>query len=484
VSVIALLGRPNVGKSSLFNRLIRRSAALVDDRPGVTRDRHYGRLAISGREGLLVDTGGFELGSEPLASPINEQIRLALLECDLAVLVVDGQLGVHPRDGELADLIRRSGRPCVVAVNKIDGPEKENLALEFHKLGVEGIFPVSAAHGLGVEALKAAISPYLDEEAPPDEAAPPRIAVIGRPNAGKSSLINRLCGQNRLVVDEIPGTTRDAVDVAIDVDGRPYVLVDTAGVRRRGRVSEKLEKLSVLRALKSLEKCDVAFLTVDGTQGLADQDAHIAGHAFEKGRPLVILVNKWDAVKEKKEARAAFQRDLELKMAFLEKAPWLTVSALKGHGLPRLWPLVDRIMAQYSSRATTAQVNRALAAAVEAHTPPYVGKSRLKFYYATQASTRPPSFVVFANRPEAVHFSYKRYLINRLREAFKLDLIPARVFFRSRHEDWAEKTLKSSGPKKGLSPKKGPGPKRSLAFPKSPGPKKSLAPKKSPAKKK
>jgi GTP-binding protein len=414
---------------------------LVDDRPGVTRDRHYGRLNIDDREGLLVDTGGFELADGPLASPINEQIRLALEECDLAVLVVDGLLGRHPRDAELADLIRRSGRPSILAVNKIDSPEKESLALEFHELGVDTLFPVSAAHGLGVRDLESALYAYLTET-PNDsseERLAPRVAVIGRPNAGKSSLINKLCGQNRLVVDSTPGTTRDAVDVTLSIEGRPYVLVDTAGVRRRGRVSEKLEKLSVLRALKSLEKCDVAFLVIDATLGLADQDAHIAGYAFERGRPIVLIINKWDLIAERLEARTAFQRDLELKMAFLEKAPWLTVSAKTGQGINKMWPLVDRIMEQFASRAPTAEVNRVVSAAVEAHTPPYVGKARLKFYYATQASTRPPSFVLFANHPEAVHYSYKRFLINRLKEAFKLDLIPVRVFFRSRHEDWQDK---------------------------------------------
>jgi GTP-binding protein len=455
MSVIALVGRPNVGKSSLFNRLLRRSAALVDDRPGVTRDRHYGRLSIDDRAGLLVDTGGFELAAEPLSSPINEQIHLALLECDLAVLVVDGLLGRHPRDAELADLIRRSGRPSILAVNKIDSPEKEALALEFHGLGFEDLLPVSAAHGLGVSSLEDALYHYLSE-APPmeEEQFAPRIAVIGRPNAGKSSLINRLCGHNRLVVDPTPGTTRDAVDVTLEIKGRPYVLVDTAGVRRRGRVSEKLEKLSVLRALKSLEKCDVAFLVVDASEGLADQDAHIAGYAFERGRPIVLVVNKWDLISEKLEIRTAFQRDLELKMAFLEKAPWMTVSAKSGQGLNKLWPLVDRIMEQFASRAPTAEVNRVVSAAVEAHNPPYVGKGRLKFYYATQASTRPPSFVLFANHPEAVHYSYKRFLINRLKEAFNLDLIPVRVFFRSRHEDWPDKGQNKNGPKKPGASKK------------------------------
>jgi GTP-binding protein len=443
MSTITLVGRPNVGKSSLFNRLLNRSAAIVDNRPGVTRDRHYGRLVIEDREGLLVDTGGFELASENLAGPINTQIHLALEESDLVILVTDGQLGCHPRDQELADLVRRSGRPAVLAVNKIDSPEKNHLASEFYQLGNFEILPLSAAHGLGIGALKDILYQSLEPRAEIPEDAPPRIAVIGRPNAGKSSLINKLCGQNRLVVDSIPGTTRDAVDVTLSHNGKDYVLVDTAGMRRRGRVDEKLEKLSVLRALKSLERCDAAVLVIDAVQGLADQDAHIAGYAFERGRPVIILVNKWDLISEKKEVREAFQKALDLKLTFLEKtAPYLTVSALKGQGLSRLWPLVDQIMAQYASRAATADVNRVIQAAVEAHTPPQIGRGRLKFYYATQASTRPPSFVLFANRPEEIHFSYRRFLVNRLKEAFGLNMVPVRIFFRSRHEDWPEKPRK------------------------------------------
>ncbi|MDR1080988.1 MAG: ribosome biogenesis GTPase Der [Deltaproteobacteria bacterium] len=522
-ALIAILGRPNVGKSSLFNRLAGRPAALVDDRPGVTRDRHYADFEIDGRRGFLVDTGGFDAaGLDPLAGPIAEQIAAALEECDLALLVTDAMAGLRPEDGEIARLARRSSKPVVVAANKTDSPEKEALAHEFHELGFGELFPVSAAHGYGIGALKARLWDFLDpapdgterprggrrgrnrgdsgregrrgagdpvpggapwdaepgpdafdflggeygtgqEPAPgtesgpdqgsgsgpgcPDQDAPPdgkknaggggarpvpRLAVIGRPNAGKSSLINRLCGQSRLVTDARPGTTRDALDVEVESGGKSYVFVDTAGVRRRGRVGDRVEKISVMRAIRSLDRADAAILLVDAVEGLADQDAHIAGYAYEKGRPVVILLNKWDLVRDKKAARAAFERDLALKMSYLEKCPWFPVSARTGRGLERVFPLADRIMVQFNFRASTSEVNRVLEEATAHHSPPQVGKTRLKFFYATQAGTGPPSFVLFANRPKSVHFSYRRFLANRFREAFGLDLVPARLYIRGR----------------------------------------------------
>jgi GTP-binding protein len=436
--MIALIGRPNVGKSSLFNRLLRRSAALVDDRPGVTRDRHYSTLNIDGRHGFLVDTGGFDFSDlDPLAGPITSQIKAAIEESDFLVLVTDGLLGVHPQDKELAQLIRQSGKPVAVAVNKIDFPNKENLVMEFHQLGLEPVLPVSAAHGFGLEALRSCLARILEPEdaQEPTTQSSPRVAVIGRPNAGKSSLINRLIGKDRLVVHDSPGTTRDAIDVEVENDGKRFVLVDTAGVRRKGKVEEKLEKLSVMRALKGIEKCDVALLVVDAQQGIADQDAHIAGYAFEFGRPVVILINKWDSVKDKTEQRKSIQRELELKMTFMEKAPMMTVSALTGAGLKRIWPLIDRIMTQYTFRASTSEVNKVIQEAAQAHTPPQVGRVRLKFFYATQARTSPPSFVLFANHPDEVHFSYRRFLINRLKEAFGLDLVPIKLYLRPRHQE-------------------------------------------------
>jgi GTP-binding protein len=387
----------------------------------------------------LVDTGGFDFSDlDPLAGPITDQIRAALNECDLAVLVTDGQLGLHPQDAELARILRGSGRPTVLCVNKIDQLGNADLALEFHALGLSTVVPVSAAHGLGLEELKAILAQTLTpipDEGPQDSQTAPRIAVIGRPNAGKSSLINHLLGQERLVVDQRPGTTRDAIDVEITFHDKPYVLIDTAGVRRKGKVSEKLEKLSVMRAIKGIENSDVAILVIDSLEGLAEQDAHIAGYAHERGRPLIVLLNKWDAVKNRLEIRKNLKREMELKMVFLEKAPVLTASAKTGSNLGRIFPLIDQIMVQYRFRAPTAEVNRVLEEATSAHTPPQVGPVRLKFYYATQVSTEPPTFVAFANRPSSVHFSYQRFLVNRFRQAFGLDLVPVRLYLRARREE-------------------------------------------------
>lgn len=433
-ALIALVGRPNVGKSTLFNRLAGKSLALVDDRPGVTRDRHYSPITVGGRQGTLIDTGGFDpTDLDPLVGQIKTQALAALDEADLTVLVVDGKDGLSPHDLELANLVRRSGRPYMVAVNKIDSYEKEGGLAEFYEMGLDNLWPVSAAHGYGLKDFKEALTPWLSpapEEEP--EEAPPKVAVIGRPNAGKSSLINHLLGEERLVVDNRPGTTRDALDVTIERKGRNYIFVDTAGVRRKGKVDEKLEKLSVMRALKSLDRADLAILVVDSVEGLADQDAHIAGYAHEKGRPVIILANKWDVVKNKGETQKELRRALDLKMAYLENAPVITGSARTGLKLDQLFSYINRIMDQYRFRAGTGEVNRVIDAAVEAHTPPYAGRGRLKFYYSTQVGTRPPAFVVFTNKPASVHFSYQRFLVNRLKEAFKLDLVPVRLILRAR----------------------------------------------------
>ena len=434
-ALVALVGRPNVGKSTLFNRLVGRSMALVDDRPGVTRDRSYSPLTIDDYQGTLIDTGGFDpTDFDPLVNQIKSQALAAVDEADVIVLVVDGKDGLTPHDAELAGLIRRSSRPCLVAVNKIDGSEKENNMMEFYSMGLPNLWAVSAAHGYGMGDFKDALIPFLnpivtDEERPD---APPRIAVIGRPNAGKSSLVNHLLGEDRLVVDHRPGTTRDAVDVSVQRGDRSYLFVDTAGVRRKGKVDEKLEKLSVMRALRSLDRADLAILVVDALEGLSDQDAHIAGYAHERGRPLIIMANKWDAVKGKNGTLKDFQKSMDLKMGFLEQAPIITASAKTGLRVNQIFEYVDKIMKQYNFRATTSSVNKVIEAAVLAHTPPYAGRGRLKFYYSTQVSTKPPTFVVFTNKPASIHFSYQRFLVNRLKEAFQLELAPVRLILRAR----------------------------------------------------
>ncbi|MEW6265289.1 MAG: ribosome biogenesis GTPase Der [Thermodesulfobacteriota bacterium] len=430
--VIAIVGRPNVGKSTLFNRLVGYAKAIVDDQPGVTRDRNYARVELGGKSATLVDTGGFDLEvKQGIMAQVRRQTLLALEEADLILVLADGREGLNPHDRELLDVLRRSHKPFILAVNKIDGPEKEAALSDFYELGVEPVLPLSAAHGHGIRGLVECLAELL----PPVEAEAAaegliRIAVIGRPNVGKSSLLNRLIGEERALVTEAPGTTRDPVDALIEHQGRRYLLVDTAGIRRRGRVSLKLEKYSVMRALRSLERCDVALILTDALEGITDQDAHVAGYALEQGRGVILVVNKWDAVKDKSAAGKKLKADLELKMNFLAFAPVLTASALTGLRVNQIFGLVDKVFAQFDSRFPTSQVNQVLSRALEAHPPPYVGRGRLKFYYATQAGTRPPTFVLFASRPDQVHFSYRRYLTNVFRQAFTLDKTPVRVLIR------------------------------------------------------
>lgn len=436
-SLVAIVGRPNVGKSTLFNRLVGYKKAIVGSQPGVTRDRNYALVDVAGRAMSVVDTGGFEPDqAEGLAAQVRAQTLLAVEEADLIVLLADGKQGLSPHDRDLADLLRRSGRPFLLAVNKIDGPEKESALSEFFELGLEPVLPLSAAHGYGVKDFWAQVLEMLpQEEEPPPREDLVRVAVIGRPNVGKSSMINRLVGRERALVAEQPGTTRDPVDIEVEHGGRHYLFVDTAGIRRKGRVSAEIEKLAVMRALRSLERCDVALLLIDSQEGITDQDAHVAGYALERGRGLILIFNKWDLVKDKRAEQKEIKARLDLKMKFLSFAPILTASALTGLRVNNIFTLADQVFYQYNLRATTGQVNRVLQQALKDHVPPYVGRRRLKFYYGAQVATRPPTFILYANRPDKVHFSYKRYLTNRLREAFGLDKTPIRVLIRSRHKD-------------------------------------------------
>ncbi|MFH1136464.1 MAG: ribosome biogenesis GTPase Der [Pseudomonadota bacterium] len=432
--LVAIVGRPNVGKSTLFNRLVGFQKAIVDDQPGVTRDRNYAVVELEDRTVTLVDTGGFDPDDQNgMMAQVREQTLLAVEEADLTVLLADGKHGLSPHDRDLVDLLRRSGRPFLVAVNKIDSPEKEMALAEFHEIGVEPILPVSAAHGYGVNNLLEHIAALLPEGKDPyipDDMI--RVAVIGRPNVGKSSLVNRLVGEPRTLVTDQPGTTRDPVDTEIVRKGRRYLFVDTAGIRRKGRVSAKVEKYAVMRALRSVERCDVALLLIDSVEGLTDQDAHVAGYAVERGRCLVLLFNKWDLVKNKNEAQKEIKARLDLKLRFLSFTPWLTGSALTGLRVDRIFDEIESVFSQYTFRAPTAQVNKILEDAVEAHPPAYSGRGRLKFFYATQAGAKPPTFVVFSNKPEEIHFSYQRYLTNTFREAFGLNKIPIKVKFKPR----------------------------------------------------
>jgi GTP-binding protein len=432
--VVVIVGRPNVGKSTLFNRLSRSRSALVDDQPGVTRDRicasiHWGKTPLT-----LVDTGGFEdLGQDPLLKEVREQVERGIAEADKVIFMVDGRAGIMPGDLEMADLLRKHQKRVVLGVNKVDGPEHDFRIHDFHSLGLGTPFGISASHGYGLSDFKNELIrdlPAQPEE--PERSNQIRVAVLGRPNAGKSSLINRILREERLVVSELPGTTRDAVDSVFHYRDREYLFIDTAGIRRKGKVREKIEKFSIVKALKALDRCHVAVILLDAARGISEQDARICGYALDRGRGLVFAVNKWDLTKRDPAKKDQIRLALERRMKFVSFVPRINLSALTGERVMSLFGCIDAVYDQFSTRIPTGEVNRVLREIVERHPPPRIGRGRLKFLYATQADTRPPTFVLMVNRPDLVHFSYERFLINQFREHFALTNIPLKLKFKER----------------------------------------------------
>ncbi len=433
--IVAIVGRPNVGKSTLFNRLCKTRKALVDDRPGITRDRLMAQVRVMGIPLTLVDTGGYdEQDGDPLLVQVKAQVQVAVDEADAIIFMVDGRAGILPGDDEIAALLRRSRKPVFVVANKIDGPEHDSLLLDVYRLGFEQVFPLSAAHGYGVRDFMQALADGLPgAQHNPEETEPwVRVAVLGRPNAGKSSLINRLLGSERLLVNERPGTTRDAVDILFSRGKRRYLFVDTAGIRRRAKVREKIEKFSVLKALRSLERCDVAVILLDAGRGVAEQDVRICGYALEQGKGVVLVLNKWDLVKGDVARRRYIEEALDRQLRFVAFAPRLRISALTGEGVGRLFKPIDTVYQQASTRITTGALNNALQQITALHPPPRVGRGRVKILYATQSDIRPPTFILFVNRPDKIHFSYERFLVNQLRNRFNLAHAPMKLVFRKR----------------------------------------------------
>jgi len=418
--VVAIVGRPNVGKSTLFNRLIGSRKSIVRDTPGVTRDRIHGSAEFAGWRATVIDTGGLDPGSgEPLAAQVRKQVLAAIAEADALVFVIDGREGLTPLDEEVARLLRRVAKPVLVAVNKVDARGQEAVAAEAYRLGMDPVLLVSAEHGRGVAELIEALAMRVPAPASgaAEEAGPLRIAVVGRPNVGKSSLVNAIAGQDRVVVHAEPGTTRDAVDTLVTVEGRPYVLVDTAGMRRKGRTEGALDKLSAVMARRSLERADLALVVLDAGEGVTTQDARIAGYAEQAGRAVVLVVNKWDLVGAADRA-PELVRALRERLPFLGHAPIVFTSARAGTGIRDLFETIDRVAIDYAKEISTGELNRALTAAVERRPPAGVHGKTLKIYYATQTGTRPPTFLLFVNDPAALHFSYERYLLSALRERF------------------------------------------------------------------
>lgn len=433
--IVAIVGRPNVGKSTLFNRITRTKDALVDNLPGVTRDRHHGDANWNDVEFTLVDTGGFTEG-DAFADEIRLQVHQAIADADVILVILDGKSGVSPFDSDILNFLRGIDKPIFHAVNKIDGAEQEIYLSEFYQLGLDTLYPLSAEHRYGLTDLLDEMARVLSDLAndPQQDAAAEmiRLAVVGRPNVGKSSLINRILGQDRLLVSEIPGTTRDAIDSVCKLDGKSYLLVDTAGIRRKGKVTRKLEKFSVIKALRSLERCDVALIVMDASEGITDQDISIAGYAYDRGCGCIMLLNKWDLVEKDSKTVKAYYERLRDQAKFLSFAPAMTISALSGQRVTKTFKLVDEVYGQYAKRIATGQLNRILGKAIEKNEPSLHRGNRVKFFYAAQISTRPPTIVCFVNYPQAVHFSYKRYLLNQLREASGLDKTPIRMIFRQR----------------------------------------------------
>jgi GTP-binding protein len=435
--VVAVVGRPNVGKSTLFNRLVRARRAIVDNVPGVTRDRVDAPAEHDGRRFLCVDTGGFvaEAPRDPaaMAARVRAQALTAIADADCVVCVLDGPAGLLPEDRETIDVLRRSGKPVLYVVNKLDTAAHEPLLHDFHAAGLARLFPVSAAHGRGVAALRdavvAALPPAAAEAAP---ARGTRLALVGRPNVGKSSLLNRLLGEERTIVAPEPGTTRDAVDTPITVDGRPYVLIDTAGIRRRGRIVEPLERHGAVRALGILERSDLVLVVLDATEGMTEQDARLAGRAWEAGRGVILLANKWDRMPRGARDVAAFRDAVAAAHPAFADLPLLCVSAATGEGLADLFPMVARLERAYAATLPTPALNRALRAAVDAHPPPSPGGRAVRLLYAVQTGCRPPAVTVFASAPPAIPPAYARYLTGRFVEAFRLRGVPLRIRFRSR----------------------------------------------------
>jgi GTP-binding protein len=438
--VVAIVGRPNVGKSTLFNRLAGAKIAIVEDVAGVTRDRHYADAVARGREYVLIDTGGFDPESDdPMAESIASQVRLAIDECDLIVSVLDARMDPTPADHEAVRLLRQADKPVIWVANKADARKHEHEAMSLYELGLGEILPVSALHGSNTGDLEDAIAAALPKAPDGDESLDPiagrdcpRVAIVGRPNAGKSSLVNRLVGQDRHLVDARPGTTVDPIDTLLERDGNPLVLIDTAGIRRRRAVRGGVEGLAVIHAIRAMERAHCVVLMIDGADGVAEQDAKIAGLAEERGRALVIGINKTDLMD------AATRKKLVTRTReILAFAPWATVVAMsvkEGRGIGKLMAAVDDALREHDKRIPTGEMNRFFEDVLDTHPPPTMNKRMVRLYFVTQAEVRPPTFIVIANRPDDVHFSYQRYVVNQIRSRWGFQGTPIRVRYRAKRK--------------------------------------------------
>ncbi len=447
--IVALVGRPNVGKSTLFNRLVGHRVAIIEDIPGTTRDRIYAEAEWTSVPFTVVDTGGLELLDRPLAGTtgqtqplatasvdfvqeIREQAMVAIEEADVVVFVVDSREGVTSGDRDVADVLRRAAKKVVLAANKAENVERRQAAVEFWELGLGEPLPISALHGTGTGDLLDAIVEHLPPRPPvePDDSL--KIAIVGRPNVGKSSLLNALLGQERAIVSEIPGTTRDVIDTQLTYEGQLVTLIDTAGIRRRGKIGAGIEKYSVLRALKAVDRADVVLLLLDALEMITAQDTHVAGYVLEKDKSIIVVVNKWDLVEKDTYTMNAYRDQVRSSLKFLDYVPVLFISAFTRQRVNTVLPTALRIAQERRARIPTGELNRLLRTAVDNNQPRFKGGKRLRFYFATQAEIDPPTIVMFVNDPELLHFSYQRYLENQIRAHYPFEGTPLRLVFRRR----------------------------------------------------
>ena len=435
--VVAIVGRPNVGKSTLFNALAGEKISIVKDTPGVTRDRIYADVSWLDRNFTMIDTGGIEPDiKDIILSQMRDQAQIAIDTSDVIVFMTDVRQGLIDSDSKVADMLRRSGKPIVLVVNKVDSFEKYMPDVyEFYNLGIGEPVPISAASRLGIGDMLDEITGHFSEKDEEDEEDErPRIAIVGKPNVGKSSIVNKLLGEQRVIVSDIAGTTRDAIDTEIVHDGREYVFIDTAGLRRKSRIKEELERYSIIRAVTAVERSDVVLVVIDASEGVTEQDAKIAGIAHERGKGIVIVVNKWDAIEKDDRTMKKYENEIRRVLSFVPYAEVMYVSAQTGQRLNKLYDVIDMVIENQTLRVATGVLNEIMMEAVAMQQPPSDKGKRLKLYYITQVSVKPPTFVIFVNDRELMHFSYTRYLENKIREAFGFKGTSLKFFIRERKE--------------------------------------------------